>query len=340
MSDAPRKARRHWILAPYILVVLVAAAWSAYWFTARGKIERGFDEQATILRQRGYDIGWAERSVSGFPFRFYVTVKQPKIVEPGGWGLSASFLEAEAAAYDPKLVVLNAPQGVTLRRPDGRAYAVKGEALRMSVGGYSSTPPRISIEGVKLAVRSAAGGASPPLPAIERFEAHLRPAANDRAQLFVRIDRATVAGEGLFARVAGDDPVTIGLEGELSPASALAGKSGPDLVRRWAEVGGGLDIDQGGISAGQSMLSLNKSRITADAEGRATGELSLSLTRASDGMTALGAIGVLPHETAAAAAGLAALRSPTGSAFNATLTFDGGRTFIGPLPIGAAPRLY
>ena len=107
------------MLAPYILVVLVAAAWSAYWFTARGKIERGFDEQATILRQRGYDIGWTERSVSGFHFRFYVTVKQPKIVEPGGWGLSAPFLEAEAAAYNPNLEL----DGLIIK--SGIGYAIK-----------------------------------------------------------------------------------------------------------------------------------------------------------------------------------------------------------------------
>lgn len=340
MSDAPRKVGRRWILAPYILVALLAAGWSAYWFTTRDKIERGFDDEAASLQQRGYDIGWTARSVTGFPFRFYVTLRQPRITEPGGWGLAAPFLEAETAAYNPSVVVFSAAQGVTLRRPDGRAYAVKGDVLRMSVGGYSRTPPRISIEGVKLAIASASGGSPPPLPAIARFEAHLRPAAGDRAQIFVRVDKASVGGNGLLARIAANDPVTLGLDGELSHASALSGKSWPDLVRRWAAAGGGLDIAQGGISAGASMLSLDKSRITADASGRAAGKLSLSLTRASDGMMALGEIGVLPRDTASAAAGLAALRSPTGSVFNASLTFDGGRTLIGPLPIGSAPRLY
>lgn len=340
MSDAPRKVGRRWILAPYILVLLLAAGWSAYWLTARDRIERGFDEQATVLRQRGYDIGWTERSVTGFPFRFNIILRDPKISEPGGWGLAAPFLQAEAAAYNPSVAVLSAPQGVRLQRPDGRAYAIKGEVLRMSVGGYSRTPPRISIEGVKLAVASASGGAPPSLPAIARFEAHLRPTEGDRAQLFLRVDKASVSGDGVFARIAGRDPITIGLEGELSNASALSGKSWPDLVRRWAAAGGGLDIAQGGLSAGPAMLSLNKSRITADSNGRASGKLSLSLTQASDGMMALGEIGVLPRETASAAAGLAALRSPSGSAFDASLTFDAGRTLIGPLPIGAAPRLY
>ena len=54
---------------------------------------------------------------------------------------------------------------------------------------------------------------------------------------------------------------------------------------------------------------------------------------------ALGAVGVLPQETAAVAAGLTGVE-PAGKPLEATLTFRGGQTWIGPLPLGPAPRVY
>ena len=66
--------------------------------------------------------------------------------------------------------------------------------------------------------------------------------------------------------------------------------------------------------------------------------LSLTLTRASEGMLALGAVGAIPEETAAVGAGLAGATG--GSGIEATLDFRDGQTLLGPLPLGPAPRLY
>lgn len=340
MSDAPRKASRRLILAPYILVILLGAAWCGYWFVLRDRIEAGLEAQATRLRTAGYEVAWASRNISGFPFRFFIAFDDARIAEPGGWAFSTPRLEAETAAYNPNVIVFSAPQGVTLRRPNGRAYAIKGEALRMSVGGYSKPLPRVSIEGVKVTVATGQGSAPPALPAIDRFEAHIRPQPGDTAQIFVRADKASVGGESLLARIAQGDTATIGLEGTLSKASALHGSSWPDLLGGWSAAGGGLDIQKGGVSVGKSELSLRPSRLTIDTNGRISGDARLSLTHASDSMAALGAIGALPQETANAAANLALLQAGSSKALDATLSFRGGQTLVGPIPLGSAPRVY
>jgi hypothetical protein len=338
MSDAPRKPRRAFGLLPLFLAALAAAGWSAWWFVARDRIVLSLDAEAARLREAGYDIGWSERTIGGYPFRFFVQMKDARIAEPGGWGLAASRLEAETAAYAPTVVVFVAPEGITLSRPDGRAFAIDGEAIRASIGGFKRTPPRISIEGLNLTI-AATTGEAPAFTAMKRFEAHLRPVEGDKAQLMVSAEDAAVSPDGVLGRIASGAPVSVRMRGEYSKAASLKGQGWPGAVRNWGAAGGVLEIAEGGVRAGESMLNVRPSRLGADAEGRAQGTLSVALTRASEGMLALGAVGAIPEETAAVGAGLAGATQGR-SGIEATLTFQGGQTLLGPLPLGPAPRLY
>jgi hypothetical protein len=339
MSDAPRKVRRRFGLLPLFLFALAAAGWCAWWFIAAGRIDQGLDEQATALRARGYEVSWDERRLGGFPFRFHVRMTNARFAEPGGWGLSAPVLEAQAAAYAPTVVVFVAKDGVTLSRPDGRDFRITGEAIRASVGGFSRNPPRVSVEGVDLAIASTTG-AAPAFTAIERFEAHVRPTDGDQAEVRLSVENAAPNPETILGRVASGQPVSVRLAGIASDASALKGKGWPGVMKNWAAAGGVFAISEGGIRTRESMLTLRPSQISADEAGRARGSLSLTLARASEGMIALGAVGAIPEESAAVGAGLAGAAGEGASGFDLTLSFAGGRIFIGPLPLGPAPRLY
>src|SRR5687768_10569061 len=94
MSDAPRKVRRRFGLAPLFLAALAAAAWCGWWFYAANRISQGFDDQAKALRERGYEVAYEGWNLGGFPFRFDLSMNNARIGEPGGWGLSAPRLEA------------------------------------------------------------------------------------------------------------------------------------------------------------------------------------------------------------------------------------------------------
>lgn len=336
MSIPPRKARGPSLLIPFALTAVIVAAWCGWWFYAANRISQGFDAQAKALRELGYNVAYEGWNLGGFPFRFDLSMRNARIAEPGGWGLSAPKLQAQTAAYAPNVIVLVAEDGVALARPDGRSFRVTGKTLRASLGGWRNHPPRVSIEGVELSIAAADGGVVA-FPAMEGFQAHLRPQGED-ATVFLQAFEATGSRNHLIGRIADGRPVTVGLRGVATRASALKGEGWPGVVRNWAAAGGVLEIEEGGVRAGEALLTLKPSRITADEDGRASGELSLTLGRASDGMLALGAIGAIPQETAAVGAGLSALGG--GSGVEATLTFDRGRTLLGPLPLGPAPRLY
>ena len=75
MSQKPPS--RVWLYAPISLFVVMIAAYTAYWFIARGEIEAGLDDWIETQRQLGVDISYTEKEVRGFPYRFTLNVDRP-----------------------------------------------------------------------------------------------------------------------------------------------------------------------------------------------------------------------------------------------------------------------
>lgn len=71
-----------WLYAPISVFVVLIAAYTVYWFIARGEIEAGLDNWIETQRQLGVDISYAEKEVRGFPYRFALDVDQPAYHDP------------------------------------------------------------------------------------------------------------------------------------------------------------------------------------------------------------------------------------------------------------------
>lgn len=333
---APRKPRRFWLFAPYVLVLVLAALWSAGWFAVRDRIETRL-EASRSQGANGRILTWASHSIEGFPFRFEISLDEFRFADPSGWGLSAPKLEAMAAAYAPTRLVVVAPQRIAVVRPGKGVVDVDGAVMRASLSGLSSEP-RVSVEGIDLRFTPQAGAVAPAFAAAERFEFHLRPQAGDRTQVFLRLEGAAPSAGGLLGRLGDGGTSALRLEAVAGKAGAFRGRDWPEAARSWAAAGGTLDVTRGEASVGQAVLSAADSPLTIDPEGRLQGSLRLTLNGGPTALLALGAVGVLPPETAAVATGLAGFGQ--GRDTRATLTFGDGQTLIGPLPIGRAPRVY
>jgi hypothetical protein len=74
-------------LAAPILLALLAAAWSAFWFHAAGMIETGVAEWVEARRAQGFAVEYASLAVEGFPFHWRVAIDQPHLagIGPAGW---------------------------------------------------------------------------------------------------------------------------------------------------------------------------------------------------------------------------------------------------------------
>ncbi len=102
-SLRPRKKPAWQIVAPLILVLLLAAGWSVYWMTASSKAMEFIDQVLAREQEKGLEISCADRSIGGYPFKFLLDCTGLKVVEqtPSGQiSLTASRLVVVVRAYD------------------------------------------------------------------------------------------------------------------------------------------------------------------------------------------------------------------------------------------------
>jgi len=122
--------------------------------------------------------------------------------------------------------------------------------------------------------------------------------------------------------------------------SAFNGPDWPDAVRHWVAAGGQMTVRNAGVTAGEALIGATSGTLSVGSDGRLRGVLPVTLKQAPRALGAMGASGVLPKETADAAASVAEARQGSGQVARATLYFQAGETTLGPVAIGPAPKVY
>lgn len=327
-----RKPRRRGLLAPFVILAIVAVGWSIGWVWLRGQAEQRMDATALSLKARGYDMSWESRTFSGYPFRMDVKLVNARVAEPSGWALRAPLLNGEANAYDIGHWVVIAPQGVVMTRPINGDVQITGQALRASFAGFDQYPPRISVEGANLVFTPVAGAAPFPLLSTAGLQLHVRPGPDDQGAIFFEAKGAKARFTGLMGRIAADRTADLIWDSKISKISALHGTSWADAVNDWSDAGGTLTVQQGKLNAGEALLEAKSGALTVDDDGRLQGALDVTVREIPTADQA-----IKSPEAAAAALAQALGRDPT---LSATLRFEKGRTRLGLFDTGPAPRVY
>lgn len=335
-----RKPRRAGLIIPFVLAGVAAIAWSGLWVHARGEAGRRIDATAEHLRGAGYDVSWSERRITGYPFRLNVSMTDARIREPSGWALTAPVLEGQAFMHGLTSWVAATPQGLTFTRPIGGAVNVKGDVIHASLAKLDQPLPNLSFEGTKLTFAPAAGAQPFALSAADKVEFHFRPGPDDQAAVFFKVDAGKARLSGLFARLAGDKPISITWDSILSKISSFKGSDWPTSVRNWSGAGGQMTVRQAGITAGEAVIGAQSGTLGVGYDGRLSGSLDVTLREAPRALGAMAETGVIQPEAAMAASAVAAARQGSGDVARASVTFQAGQTTLGPVAIGPAPRVY
>ena len=104
-----------------MLVFLVIAAWSAYWFIAAGEIRKGVDGWISEQRQAGNSVEFTKLDVTGYPFRFVIEMKDPVYAAPStGWRWQGEKLQLVVQSWNLYHVIALAPGTSHIRFPDGQ----------------------------------------------------------------------------------------------------------------------------------------------------------------------------------------------------------------------------
>ncbi|WP_375457984.1 DUF2125 domain-containing protein [uncultured Enterovirga sp.] len=342
----PRRRRRLGLYLPFLILALLAVGWSVVWFVIRDRTRAGLDEWIAAEAVSGRRWSCADRSFSGYPFRIEIgcsdfTVDRPDVHASIGRLLVVSQL------YQPRHIIAEASGPLRVAAGSTR---VEGDwrLLQASVilreGGFD----RISLVVDAPTASIINPGATTLDVASRRFEGHLRPdpAVPTTFDLALRSDGAVIPG--LEILVGGQEPadlqIGIGVtESDDLPARPLWGE-----LERWRLANGRVELRSLSMTKGPRRAQATGS-FGIDSEHRPQGQLQMSaiglgglLGRVAGGSgiggALLGALLGTPEPDAAPAGTGAA----PGLKRLPPLRLDGGRLYVGPLPIPGIriPPLY
>jgi len=341
MSDpggVRKKGRRFWLLAPYVILLILAAGYAGFWVFSQNRLLASLDARADAMRQAGYSVDIEGRRVDGFPFRLRLTLPRAEIASPAGWSIAAPGLEAQAYLHSPGHWVAIAPQGLTVRRPRGGLLTVKGESMRASLVGVGGDAWRGAAEGVKLVFTPATGAAPFSLASADRMDLNVKPGASDAVLMLLRLQGGKAGAGALLHRIAGEAPVTGVFDLKATQAKAFVGGSFGEAAKAWATADGQLQIVKAELQAGDAAAWAKSGQLSAGRDGRLVGAVPLELRQAPK---SIGALSGQPLDPMAAktAAEIATARTQGDSA-SLNLVFQAGVATLGPVPIGPAPKVF
>jgi hypothetical protein len=336
----PRKPpSRVWLYGPFVLLALGIMAWSLVWLAISAEVIKGMDEAADGLRAKGWSVAWSDRWVDGYPFRIDVTVQNPALREPSGWGFSAPQLKAQAYAYDlDNWIVVAPPAGFVLQRPSG-PVAITG-LLRASVAGFEASPPRIAVEGVDLVMTPGPGAAPFFLGKADHFGLFLRPVTGGGAEAAIRYDGGVSTPNTLLGRLSNQHTTAMVGDVVISRYAALVGPDSAAAIRAWSAAGGNLQVVGFGVAGDGASLGVAPTTLSVDSNGRLSGHLAVVALNAPRVIRALSDGGLASTVAAEGAAELVEFQAGGAAKARFALTFEDGMSKVGPIPIAPAPRVY
>jgi hypothetical protein len=302
MSDMTLALRRRPLWRLFImpvLLVIAAAAWSAFWFYAASQVDVSADAWRAREAKSGRVYDCARRSVAGFPFRLEVrcdgasvslysqTAEQAATKAPITAELGQILVVAQV--YDPKLLIAEFTAPATISdRGQQPSMVVNWSKARSSVVGLPAVPQRASIVFDDPEVNRFNGSMQAPLARAKHIELHGRlvegsPADHPTIETVLKIEGGSVQEvHPLLAQPFDADVRTM-----LSGLKDFSPKPWPQRFREIQAAGGHVEIVQSRIAQGD-LVAVAAGTLGLTANGRLDGELQMTVVGLEKVIPALG----------------------------------------------------
>ena len=317
-------------------VILAAAlAWSGYWLWGKQSLMAGYQRWFAERRDDGWEAGYAEMKVRGFPNRHDTTWTDLRILDPeSGLGWEAPFFQLFLLSYNRHHAIAAWPRHQVIVTPDGPLH-VTSEQMQASLvtEGEDHALTRGTLVADVLNI-TGTDGATTAL-------AQLRLAGTrvDAASYDVALTAEGLAlPRGLNQATGGALPQTFSearIAAQLgfdAPWTLTSAEARPQPTR--------IAVREAALEWGPMALRLTGD-LEIDGEGHATGDVHvqaqnwqemLAVARASGQVADVLADGV--EATLTLMAGLSGGRR----SLDLTLRLEEGAIWLGPVPVGEAPR--
>ncbi|MGV8929834.1 MAG: DUF2125 domain-containing protein [Brevundimonas sp.] len=345
-APTPTRHARAGLAIPFVIVGLLLAGWTGWWFYLTNQIETRIEAQVEGLRQDGWTITHARVTTTGWPFRARVSIPHASILAPSGHGVAAPELVAEANAYNPDRWVIIAPDGLTLSRADKGKVGIAGDGLRMSISHLTDRFPDLRAEMIRPTFIPHRDAAPFPIASAERIQLETRPhltdgvASTDEMDVLFRLVDARGRPGGPVEGATQQGRLSADIEATIVGASHLRGMDSAGVFAAWTQAGGRFSAVRGELKAGDSRALIASENLSARPDGRLEGSLSLTAEQPMAAISGLagsqsGAVNRMGAAGAAAAAAAAG-----GRGVDLVIQFRDGRTWLGPFALAPAPRLF
>jgi hypothetical protein len=299
MTLAPRRRPLWRLFIMPILLLIAAAAWSAFWFFAASQVDARADAWRAQEAKSGRVYDCAKRSVAGFPFRLEVrcdgasvtllsqTAAQAATQAPMTAQLGEILVVAQV--YDPKLLIAEFTAPATISdRGQQTSMIVNWSKAHSSVVGLPAVPQRASITFDDASVNRVDGAVQAPLAGAKHVELHGRLAegsALDRPVIETVLQIAGGSVQGLHPLLV--QPFDADVRTMLSGLKDFSPKPWPERFREIQAAGGHVEIVQSRIAQGD-LIAVAAGTLGLTAEGRLDGELRMTVAGIEKVIPALG----------------------------------------------------
>jgi hypothetical protein len=302
MSDITLALRRRPLWRLFImpaLLLVAAAAWSAFWFYSASKVDETADAWRAREARSGRVYDCARRSVAGYPFRLEVRCDgasvsltaqtagqdstQPPIIAKLGEILVV------AQVYDPKLLIAEFTAPATIVTPGNTSSMIaKWSSARSSIVGLPGVPQRVSLVFDDPAIDRVSSSTQKPLARAKHIELHGRLVEGSPSDHPVIETALQIAGGSiqevhpLLAQLFDAD-----IRAKLSGLKDFSPKPWPQRLREIQAAGGNVEIVQSRIQQGD-LVAVAAGTLSLTEQGNLNGELQMTVAGLEKVIPALG----------------------------------------------------
>jgi hypothetical protein len=298
MTLAPRRRPLWRLFFMPVLLLIAAAAWSAFWFYSASKVDETADAWRAREAKSGriYDCG--SRSVAGYPFRLEVRCDGASVSlvsQTAGQAATQTPITAKlgeilvvSQIYDPKLLIAEFTAPATISGPGQPSMIANWSKARSSVVGLPAAPKRISLVFDDPSIDRTDGSPPTPLARAKHIELHGRlvegsAVDHPNIETVLRIEQGSVQEvHPLLAEPFDADVRTI-----LTGLKDFSPKPWPQRFRELQAAGGHVEIVQSRVQQGD-LIAVASGSLGLSAEGRLDGELQMAVAGLDKVIAALG----------------------------------------------------
>ena len=299
MTIAPRRRPLWRLFIMPILLLIAAAAWSAFWFFAASQVDVRADAWRAQEAKSGRVYDCAKRSVAGFPFRLEVRCDGASVTllsQTAARAATQAPITAQlgeilvvAQVYDPKLLIAEFTAPATISdRGQQTSMIVNWSKAHSSVVGLPAVPQRASITFDDASINRVDGPVQAPVAGAKHVELHGRLAegsALDRPVIETVLRIAGGSVQGLHPLLV--QPFDADVRTMLSGLKDFSPKPWPERFREIQAAGGHVEIVQSRIAQGD-LIAVAAGTLGLTADGRLDGELQMTVAGIEKVIPALG----------------------------------------------------